>query len=185
MALSGESRKGQVWVGDLTISIVLFTAAAVLAFAIVMNSFSLGNDYSRLKADASRVGEYLLSEGTPPDWNESTVIRPGVLTGSRLNDSKLALAMAFSNSSYQSAKSRFQTNYDFMVVFQEANDTILPFGGLCSLGKPDTGIDYALNGSISCLSINLTGVSYQNLVRINRFVVYDSRIVKATVYMWN
>jgi hypothetical protein len=180
-----QNRRAQVWITDVTISIVLFTAAVLIAFNIIMNSFATQNDYERQKSDASRISEYVLSEGTPTDWNSTNMIRPGMMTGKRLNATKVRYAMNLSNSSYAAIRSSMQTDYDFIVLFENSSGGIIPFQDLCSFGKPNEGINFTyVNSTPSCI-FNISRISYDNLVKINRYVVYDSSIIRMETYLWN
>jgi hypothetical protein len=177
-----SNRRSQIWITDVTLSIILFTAASVIAFNIIMNSFSVTNNYERIRADASRISEYLLSEGTPQDWNQTNVIRPGLLTGKRLNATKVYQAMNMTNTSYQSFKPSLQTENDFIIVFENRTGGIMTFQDYCSIGKPDTGMDKT-SYPLFC-TLNMTGVEYDDLVMIERFILYNSDIAKMVIYMW-
>jgi hypothetical protein len=178
------NRKGQMWISDLMISLLLFMAAAFLAFTIMMNSFSTGSGHAKVKADAARISEYVLSEGTPKDWNITNVIRPGLLTGKRLDYDKTYLAMNLTNSSYSAVKPMIQTDYDFLIVFEKKNGTMIPFQDYCGFGRNDI-VHKDETPPMTCQSVNLSGIKYDNLARIDRFVVYDSEIVRMVVYVWD
>ena len=168
----------------MSISLLLFSVAVVLAFSIIMNSFESENDFQRLKGDASRISEYLLSEGTPADWNATSVIRPGILSGKRINFTKAYSAMNITNASYAAIKSNLQTEYDFLVVFEHKNGTIASFQDYCAIGN-DNLVEREFTPALACKSVNLTGISYDNMVKLTRFAAYDSSLVKMTIYMWD
>jgi len=173
------SNKGQVWLSDFTISLLLFIVAALIAVKIIMNSFSVNSDFAKLKTDASKISEILLSEGYPSNWTNDTVIRPGLLTSDRLDLSKIRNAMNQSYINYSSLMPKLQTSYDFLVIFQEQSSEIINFGDgsnpLYAIGNP---LVYVNSTEVLFTS------DYDDLVRLTRLVVYDSRIVKMTVYLW-
>lgn len=171
--------KGQMWLSDFTISLLIFTVAALIAVRIIMNSFSVNSDFAKLKIDGSKISEILLSEGYPVNWTNDTVIRPGLLTSDRLDITKVRNAMNQSYINYSSMMPKLQTSYDFLVIFQEPGGEIINFG---SASSPSYSIGNPL------VSVNSTDVlfssGYDDLVRLTRLVVYDAKIVRMTVYVW-
>jgi hypothetical protein len=171
--------KGQMWLSDFTISLLLFIVAALIAVKIIMNSFSVNSDFEKLKDDATKISEILLSEGSPANWTNDTVIRPGLLTGGRFDISKVRNAMNQSYINYSSMMPKLQTSYDFLVIFQEQDGEIINFG---DAANPSYSIGNPL------VSVNATEVlftsGYDDLVKLTRLAVYDSRIVKMIVYAW-
>ena len=102
-----KSKKAQVWLSDYTISMLLFALAALIAIKIILNSFSATTDFQELKSESSKISEILLSEGFPVEWsigNSRDIIRPGLLNGKRLNETKVTLAMNSSYINYTSLK---------------------------------------------------------------------------------
>ncbi|MBN1793145.1 hypothetical protein JW826_05670 [Candidatus Woesearchaeota archaeon] len=178
------SRKGQVWIMDVTVSLILFSAAAIIAFNILLNTFSSNTSFGELKKDAIKISEYLLAEGTPADWDETTIIRPGLATLGRINESKVTLGMNMTNASYEAMKPRLQTLHDFLVVFEGSDGDLIEFGDFCTFGSPDVDVNYTLTPSLDCHYLNFTSTVYDDLVVINRFAVYDSSIVRMVVYVW-
>ena len=181
-----NNKKSQVWLSDYTISLLLFILAAMLSVKIIVNSFSTNTAFEELKTDASKISEILLSEGYPPDWTNETVIRPGLLTAKRLNKSKVVEAM---NMSYSRLKPKLQTQYDFLVIFEEPGSDMIEFDDICAIGSPDVNINTTIIGPIiDCHNPEFTSISYDNLVKITRFVIYDlgseSEIIRMGVYVW-
>ena len=177
------NRKSQVWVSDYTISLLLFIMAALLCMKIVVNSFSADTDFEELKADASKISEMMLSEGYPHDWTNETVVRPGLLTAERLNESKVIEAM---NMTYLYLKPKLKTKYEFLVIFQKPSNDMIEFDGLCVIGNPAVDINYTgIPPNIDCHYPEFTSISYNNLVKITRLVIYESEINRMVVYVWN
>ena len=179
-------KKAQMWIADLVISVIMFTAASLVAFTIILNSFSLGSNFDSVKKDAVRISEYILSEGTPIDWNETNLIRPGFLSDNRINETKVYRGMNLTNSSYGAVKSLLQTQNDFMVVFKNSTGQIIPFQDYCSFGDPWAALDYTANSTtLDCQAVNFTLEDYDNLIKLTRYTVYDSQLVAMEVYVWN
>lgn len=182
-------RKAQVWISDYTLSFLLFTLAVLICVKIIINSFSINTTFSELKSDAAKISETLLSEGYPPEWSIDEVIRPGILSNKRINASKVYNAMSME---YSSLKPKLQTKYDFLVIFKDKNNDMIEFNSTddtdtkCFIGSTEVAIlnDTLPSGSFDCHSPDFSRVNYKNLVTITRLAVYDSNIIKMTVYTW-
>jgi len=176
-----------MWIVDLIMSVLVFTAASIIAFTIIMNSFSTGSQFDDARKDAVKISEYLLSEGTPVDWNETNLVKPGFISYNRLNSTKAYKGMNMTNSTYDLVKSLLQLEAedDFMAVFINSSGAIVPFQDYCSFGKPWTALDYDLGPPLDCQAVNFTKITYNNLIKIDRHLVYDSQIAKMEVYVWN
>lgn len=183
MARKIKSKKSQVWLSDYTLSMLLFILAALIAVKIIINSFSANTDFQELKSETSKISEILLSEGFPVNWTNDTVIRPGLLTGKRLDETKVIRAMDSIYINYTSLKTMLQTKHDFLVIFQQANSTIINFTSLCAIGKPSVSIWDGV--SLSCSVPNFNNIDHKNMVQLNRLVVFNSSIVRMVVYAWN
>jgi hypothetical protein len=179
MARKKTNKKSQVWLSDYTLSMLLFILAALIAVKIIINSFSANTDFQELRSESSKISEILLSEGFPV--NNDTVIRPGLLTGKRLDETKVAQAMDSTYINYTSLKTMLQTKHDFLVIFQQTNSTIINFTSLCAIGKPSVSIW----DGISCSAPNFNNIDHKNMVQLNRLVIYNSSIVRMVVYAWN
>jgi hypothetical protein len=177
-----KNKKAQVWLSDYTISMLLFALAALIAIKIIINSFSATTDFQELKSESAKLSEILLSEGFPANWDNGTsidIIRPGLLTNKRLNETKVALAMNSSYIDYTSLKFMLQTKHDFAVAFEEQNGSLIKFNdSLCVIGSA------SVSPSPVCPPVNLN-FHYHNLVKLDRLVIYNSSIKRMVVYVWN
>jgi dUTPase len=95
------------------------------------------------------------------------------------------LAMNLTNSSYSYFKSILQANNEFLVVFESANGTVIPFQNYCAIGNYTGIIDADYTSGVYCHPANFTSVTYTDLVRINRYAVYNSEIVRMVIYSWS
>jgi hypothetical protein len=178
-------RRGQVWISDLTISILLFSLASIMAFAILMNTLDSGKDFQSTTDDAARIGNYLLSDGIPATWNQTSVVRPGILSYGRINSSKTMALMEISNTSYNSLKAMMQTQNDFIVTLENKSGNIIVFGPYCTIGNSNDAVEKQMNGTLTCQNANFSSIDYDNLARLNRFATYDGQIIKMSIYVWN
>jgi hypothetical protein len=180
MVRKRTDKKAQVWLSDYTLSMLLFILAALIAVKIIINSFSATADFQELKSETSKISEILLSEGYPVNWssgNSSDVIRPGLFTGRRMDETKVIQAMNSTYINYTSLKTMLQTKHDFAVVFEEQNSSLIQFDSFCVIG--DTSI------SPGCPASPVFNFHYKNLVQLNRLVIYNSSIIRMVVYAWN
>lgn len=76
--------KGQIWSMDFALSLILFSAASVIAYTLLTNLFedTAHEDVRRQAADASQL---LSGEGYPQHWTRSDVIRAGITAEGRLS----------------------------------------------------------------------------------------------------
>jgi hypothetical protein len=180
--LNKLNRKSQVWLSDYTLSLLVFIIAVLLSLKIIVNSFAPDTGFEELKDDASKISEMLLSEGYPPDWDNESVIRPGICSGERLNSTKVFNAM---NLSYPVLKTCFQTPYEFLVIFVDSGNDMIEFNDLCVIGNPDITINKTLT---DCHNPDFTSITYDNLVKITRLAIHDtgsiSMPVRMVVYVW-
>ncbi|MBN2458663.1 hypothetical protein JXB28_00100 [Candidatus Woesearchaeota archaeon] len=173
-------KKGQVWITDYTMSLLLFILATVIAIKILINAFGTNTAFTELKADTAKISEMLLSEGVPANWDADSVLRPGILEGSRVSSEKAYAAM---NMSYEDIRPKFQTRYDFIAVFKDKDDVIINFTDStgtdtkCVIGSPDVG-------TAGCSQTDLSSIDYDNMVKLTRIIIYDASIVKMEVYAW-
>ena len=185
------NKKSQVWLSDYTLSMQLFILAPLLSVKIIINSFSNTSNFEELKSDASKMSEILLSEGYPVDWNSTNVIRPGLLTAKRLDEEKVARAMNTTYINYTSLRSKLQTRYDFLVIFEHPAGDMLEFDNneFCTIGSQSVTIndDPLPGGGYDCHNVSFS-FNYKEMMKLNRFVVYDaestSEIIRMVVYVW-
>ncbi len=178
-----RSRKSQVWISDYTLSLLLFILAVLISIKILINSFAVNSDFNELKDDAAKMSEMLLSEGYPVDWTNDTVIRPGLLTGERLDQTKVYNAM---NMSYARLKPKLQTKHDFLVIFEDPDSDMIEFNDKCIIGSPSVTINSTGSApNIDCHNPLFSSIDYNNLVKLTRLVIYNGEIIKMVVYAWN
>jgi len=180
------NRKSQVWISDYTLAMLLFIIAALISVKIIINSFNANTVFEELKDDAAKISEALLSEGYPIDWTNASVIRPGLLTGKRLDQDKVLKAMNNSYLNYTVLRGKLQAKHDFLVIFQNRYEDMVEFNSqLCKIGKPSLYINYtSVGGVINCTAPDFTSISYDNMAKLTRLSIYNSDIVRMVVYTW-
>ena len=173
--------KGQAWYADFAIGLLLFFFTLVIYIGYNDN-FQKQNmgELNNMITDARAVSSSLILSGYPSDWNSSTVVRIGISDDQRLNATKL---LRFSALNYTLTKRIFATPYEYFVFFANNKGEVLNVSGVCGVGSPLVNVSYgAVQGT--CNPINLTGISLKNVVKTERYLVYNSSVAKMGVYLW-
>ena len=113
--------------------------------------------------EAKTITNYLVTEGYPHNWTANNVSTVGLTDGNhRLNIEKLD---AFNSWTYSSRKSKIYTTKDYYFFLQYKNGT--KFNEVCS-------------DIPTCTEWN----SSEQLVQNTRFVIYNSTVVRMTLYIY-
>lgn len=178
------SVKSQAWSADLMIAFFIFTIALVVYFTFSTDQTVIKNSgIGLLSSDIKLLSDTLLSEGYPMDWDNNTVTKIGLTDGdSKINKHKLH---NFSIINYNTSKKLLGTTYDYALYFQNTSNANISIHGFCGKGK--YGFQATKQGEIC--KINYSGIDYEDLIKIDRILVYhnnsESRIVKMVLYLWN
>jgi len=176
-----SSRSGQAWYMDFTIGLLLFTFA-LLAYFSYANNFQQEEKSSLelLSKDAQAISSSLLLSGYPNGWDSTSVVRIGIADEQKLNVTKV---LNFKQINYTQTKIKFGTTYDYFVFFVNNKGEALNVSGVCGVGSPLINTGYGSAAGI-CNPINLTGINIKSLVNVERYLVYNSSVVKMVVYLW-
>lgn len=171
--MNQKDKQGQVWTLDFIIGLMLFMLMIFISVKIVFDMYPSADNLIVYR-DAIHLSGNLLSEGYPSDWtgNLNTVVLPGIAENNRINNTKLS---KFKDIDYYRAKTLMHVTSDY--VFFIRNSTNIINTGQCIYGYP-------LTTDANCNPI-LTTEQYENLVRIDRVVIYNSTVVMMTIYTWN
>ena len=155
--------RAQIWFTDFMIGILIFV---IVIFIYYLYAHGIDDDPSEIIADlvldAKTISSSLVTAGTPADWSADNVQVIGLTDGKqRIIQEKLGL---FANISYNQAKTRLRTSYDYYIQLYYPNGTIIPIDSQQGIGLPPD---------------NTT-----NQVKINRIVIYDSALVNMVVRVW-
>lgn len=158
---------------DLIIAVVLFTIVFFLFYKYSSDLVNLKNDeLDVLIQDGKLISSYLVSGGHPVDWHTdiNNVIFVG-LTG----DSKKIIpekVTAADSIDYTKLRNILSTTNDFYAFFLYKNSPI-NIGGITGFGKPGVTKD------------NIMQVEDpQDLIKTERLLFYDSKIITLEVYVW-
>ena len=124
-----------------------------------------------LFSEGDFIAESILGEGLPADWTESNVVRIGITTNHKINNTKLERFYNLANSQinptgYARSKSILNTKYNFFMNLSEAiiiGNTEIPEGGI---GK------------------SFQGIETKSIIKITRATIYNNKIVSLNLYIW-
>jgi hypothetical protein len=165
-------KKAQAWGMDLMIAIFIFTIAITIFFIFTVNQPGEGREnLENLYYDGKIIANDIFSEGYPRNWNYSDVVTLGVLTGNKINKTKLGqfYNLTLTTANYTRTKYLFNTKYDYY-FFLDKNMTIggIEVDGFGKPGETKTTIKSAA----------------ENLVKITRFTVYEDEPITGYIYIW-
>ncbi len=169
MVLSiSTNKKAQIWSIDLIIAVVIFFAAFFVFYKYGLGALdSARDDKSFLLQDTKLISNYLVSAGYPQSWTTETVTLIGLTDGeSRLDPNKVEMFSNMSKSSYLQTKNILSASHDFYIFFEDSNSNKIKIRNISSIGK------------------NYTNDNPDNLLKIERFIFYNSSIIKMVIYTW-
>jgi len=158
-----KAKKAQAWGFDLMVAAIIFMFGVFAFYLYSINQGDSEEIINSLSSDGKLVASFILSEGFPEDWSLTNVAKIGILTGSRINETKLESFFTLSAADYNKAKSLLNTKYNYY-FFLDENLTIA--------GNQVEGI-------------GLKPTSSQNLIKTTRFTIYKEKPVTAYLYTWN
>jgi hypothetical protein len=160
-----KTKKAQAWGIDLTIAVIIFTVGLVFFYFHSLNQPGQGEQIVKsLTDDGKIIITSILSEGRPENWFPGDVVKIGILTDNKIDETKLNRfhILASTPAGYAHTRNLFNTKYDYY-FFLDKNMTII-------------------GGSIE--GIGEKPVSYDNLVKITRLTIYEDKPITAYLYMW-
>ena len=163
------SNKAQAWGFDLIIAGVIFMSGILLFYVYSINYPK--ESYEKLDQlfnEGEFMAEVLLSEGLPKYWNQENVVRIGLTSNKKINETKLEEFYYMTNSQegYAKAKRLFNTRYNFFMKFSE--EIIIE-------GNP------IVEGGIGQ---NFEGHEVKNLAKITRVTAYQDKLISLDLYIW-
>ena len=156
-------KRSQAWGIDLVVAFIIFFIGLFVFYLYSLNYSSGEDKLESLFYDGNLIANSILSEGSPLDWNSGNVIVFGILTGEKINETKLERLYSLSINNYSFTKSKFNTQYNYYFFLSE-NMTI-----------QSQNID----------GIGNKPVTYDNLIKINRFTIYRNKPITMSIYIWD
>ena len=158
-----NKKTGQVWFTDFMLGLFIFV---IVVFMYYEYAYSIDQSPNKISsdmiADAKAITSSLITQGSPEDWNSDNVNIIGITDGDqRIVPDKLD---GLSNMNYTQMKSKLRTSYDLYLFLEEFDGTRITIDGEQGLG--------------------LEPSDYDNLVSIERIMVYNSNLIRMVVYVW-
>ena len=163
-------KKAQAWGFDMMIASMIFISGIIIFYVYSLNYPKESQEtLDQLFSEGDFITESLLSEGLPPNWDENSVIRIGIITNNKINDSKLEKFYLLANSQlnpqgYAKAKSVLNTKYNFFMNFSEQ---------MVINSNPVNGVGKSFDGEQT-----------KNIIKITRATIYQNKIVSLNLYVW-
>ncbi len=167
---SSPTKKGQVSTIDFITGLLIMITSIVIA-ANLLVSLSDNTTFDELTDESKRITDMLMSSGYPEYWNNTNVVKPGLLSQNRLNVTKLN---QLDNRTYNQLRGILGTRNDLYWYYTNATGVINLTA--CGYGDPTVVTDNNCTPTITA-----TG----NLIRTERFVAYQSKIVSMVILTWD
>lgn len=180
-----KSKKSQVWTIEFILSFLIFTAAVILSVKSIFNIYTNEN-LRDIQRESEFVSQYLLSDGFPDDWDNNTVIRAGLTTNNRLNDTKI---ISLYNLEYGYAKEALGIkNSNFFIYFSNSSG-IFPLFHIVNNSIPESdGCGYGYYGVVKQYTaqceIDVGSLKYTDMTKISRITNYNGSVVLLNLLIW-
>lgn len=117
-------KKTQIWYLDFILGLSIFFLILIFVFNFILQQNNQNDD--KLKKEAEKISNYLVSEGLPKNWTIENVSIIGLAKENEIDINKLEM---FGNLSinYTYVKGLFGIENDFVVFFEDNSDNIINF----------------------------------------------------------
>jgi hypothetical protein len=157
-------KKAQAWGFDITVAIIIFSLGLIVFFIYSINYSNEGAEtFENLISEGNFIADNLLSSGIPENWNPEDVRGVGIISSGKINNTKLESFYNLSLADYSKTKRLLNTEHDYFISFNE--NISLSNRSIAGIGKEEI----------------ITNSS--NLIRINRFSVYNNKFTNIYVYV--
>jgi len=175
-----KSKIGQGWGFDLLIAVTIFIIGISVFYFYAINYPTEGTDtLETLNYEGEVIADLLLSEGFPRDWNESIVIQIGILSGEKVNFTKLGrlynmtinetqAGKPFDIVGYDRTRGLFNTRFQYFINFSKEMDGVVDEGIVTHIGRNYRG----------------ESINPKNLFKVTRFTIYDNKPTSMNIFIW-
>jgi hypothetical protein len=162
------NKKAQVWGIDLAVALIIFFGAILFFYKYGIEAIdSEKQDASALLQDAKLISNYLVSPGYPENWTLNDVTLLGLTDqDARLSPEKVQMFYNFSKYNYTQSRMLLSTSHHYFVFFESKEGNATKIYNVSWIGR------------------NYTIDNPRNIIKISRFVFYNSSIIKMNVYVW-
>ena len=166
-----KQKKAQALTTDFIIGLMMFIFLLITSITIIIN-ITPDQTYEILYTNNLYISESLITPGFPQNWNETNVAIPGITTNQRLNLTKLN---KFDNIPYETSKTLLLTENEYIIFFENSS-------GIINITKCVRG--YNIQTDENCKPL-LNTTNIKNLVKTERYLIYNSQIIQMNIYSWN
>jgi len=172
--------KAQVFYTDFMVGVLIFIFALLIYIAYISNFTQRDdNKLNELVTSISTVSSSLISSGVPDDWDYGNAERIGLTNDNhRIDLDKLD---SFQDMNYNISKKLLPTKFNYVVFLEDNDGAVIPINSKCSIGRPEVVADY----SDLCAVPNMSLVDVKNIVTDTRLVIYESKITRMRIYLWD
>ncbi len=158
-----KSKKAQGWGFDVIFASMIFISAILIFYIYTLNNSNQSEEtFSSMQYDGNLIGNMLLSEGLPLNWDSSDVIAIGISSDNKINETKLEKFYNLSITNYPKTTSIFHTKVDYFINFsQPIKISEIDINGI---GKPIA--------------------ESSNLVKITRVTIYKDKLITLNIYLF-
>jgi len=167
-----KNKKAQGWGMDLIIAVTIFTFGLVAFYIYSLNSPGEAKENLEILSYEGKIlANTVLSEGSPADWDKTNVVEIGILSGSKINETKLQYFydLTGTEEDYMKTKNFFNINYDYYFFLDES--MTLAAGDVDGIGKPGVTRDSGYGNA-------------KNLVKVTRYTIYKNKPMAVYFYIW-
>lgn len=163
-----KSKKSQAWGIDLMVAFSIFLMGIFVFFIYSINYLGESKEILEdLAYDGKIITNAILSQGYPENWDETNVVKIGILNDNKINETKLEYFYNLAQNNYEQTKSLFNTRFDYFYFLDE--DMTINSVDIEGIGKP--GIDP-------------DNIDAENIVKISRYVIYKDKPMTAYLYVF-
>jgi hypothetical protein len=178
------NKKSQVWTIEYILSFIVFIAIILLSVKMIFGVYA--NDaLQNLQKESEFVSQYMLSEGYPDNWDNDTLIRVGLTTNDRLNDTKL---LSFYSLNYSRTKDLMGIKSNYFAYFSNSSGIISIFHILNSSISESDGCGYGYYAVVkqyaSQCEIDISSLKYDDMVKISRITAFNGSIIQLNIILW-
>lgn len=157
-------KKAQAWGFDLMVGVSIFFLGMLLFFLYALNLPSERDEtFTEMNYEGNLIGDSLLSEGFPSNWNSDNVVNIGILSDGKVNNTKFKEFYDLALVDYNRTRRIFNVENDYYVYFS----------------RPVTVDGVVIHG------IGLNDSNPRNVVKVTRVVVHDNEVKNLNINVWN
>lgn len=132
------NKKAQAWGFDLMVAVAIFSIGITVFFIYSLNQPAQAKEIlEKLSYDGKIITNSILSNGYPENWDSGNVVKIGILSDNKINETKLNRAYDLAKDNYEETKNLFNTNYDYFFFLKDESEVISFNPGACGIGNEE------------------------------------------------